>query len=224
MFEPFVQVDSSTSRRYGGSGLGLSICKQLCELLGGDIGVEPGPGGVGSRFWFSVLCADGQPVVPELPSPSIAADRPLAVLVAEDTPIISNLIRNLLTKEGHEPTMVVNGAEAVAIVQSRAFDLVLMDIQMPGMDGVSATRAIRSLPGACSQIPIIALTANAMASEREQYLAAGMNDCVTKPIRPAELFRAIAAGAAGRAAGAEHRAKRNKCSDEAEPIGSASPV
>jgi CheY-like chemotaxis protein len=153
--------------------------------------------------------------VPELPSPSIVADRPLAVLVAEDTPIISNLIRNLLTKEGHEPTMVGDGAEAVAMVQSRAFDLVLMDVQMPGMDGVSATRAIRSLSGACSGIPIIALTANAMASEREQYLAAGMNDCVTKPIRPAELFRTIAACAAGRSAETEHGAERNKCGDVA---------
>ena len=224
LFDPFIQVDSSTSRRYGGSGLGLSICKQLCELLDGDIGVEPGPGGVGSRFWFNVLCADGQPVVPELPSPSIAAGRPLAVLAAEDTPIISNLIRNLLLKEGCAPTMVGNGAEAVAMVQTGAFDLVLMDVQMPEMDGVSATRAIRSRPGARSGIPIIALTANAMASEREQYLAAGMNDCVTKPIRPAELFRAIAACTAGRAAEVEHRAERNKCNDDAEPIRSASTV
>ncbi|WKA29117.1 MHYT domain-containing protein [Bradyrhizobium roseum] len=224
LFEPFIQVDSSTSRRYGGSGLGLSICKQLCDLLDGDIGVEPGPGGVGSRFWFSVLCAEGQPVVPELPSPSIAADRPLAVLVAEDTPIISSLIRSLLLKEGCEPTMVVNGAEAVAMVRTRAFDLVLMDVQMPEMDGVSATRAIRSLPGAHSGIPIIALTANALASEREQYLAAGMNDCVTKPIRPVELFRAIAACTAGRAAQAEHGSERNECGDDAEPIKSASTV
>lgn len=146
------------------------------------------------------------------------------MLVAEDTPIISNLICNLLTKAGHEPTMVGNGAEAVAMVQSRAFDLVLMDIQMPGMDGVSATRTIRSLPGACGGIPIVALTANAMASEREQYLAAGMNDCVTKPIRPAELFRAIAACAAGRTAEAEHEAERNKCGDNAEPVRSASTV
>ena len=198
LFEPFIQVDSSTSRRYGGSGLGLSICKGLCELLDGDIGVDEGPGGVGSRFWFTVCCAEGRPVVPETHSPPIAVDRPLAVLVAEDTPIIASLIRSLLLKEGCEPTMVGNGAEAVAMVQSRAFDLVLMDVQMPDMDGVSATRAIRGLPGACGGIPIIALTANAMASEREQYLAAGMTDCVTKPIRPAELFRAMAACMAGR--------------------------
>ncbi len=207
LFEPFVQVDSSTSRRYGGSGLGLSICKGLCELLDGDIGVDAGPGGAGSRFWFTVCCTEGQPVVPELPSPSIAIDRPLAVLVAEDTPIIANLIRNLLTKEGCEPTVVGNGAEAVAMVQRQAFDLVLMDVQMPDMDGVSATRAIRALPGPCSGIPIVALTANAMASEREQYLAAGMTDCLTKPIRPAELFRAIAA-----------------CTAEREPHDSAAPV
>lgn len=95
---------------------------------------------------------------------------------------------------------------------------------MPGMDGVSATRAIRSLPGARSGIPIVALTANAMASEREQYLAAGMNDCVTKPIRPAELFHAIAACAAGRTAEAEHGAERNKCGDNAEPVRGASTV
>lgn len=99
-----------------------------------------------------------------------------------------------------------------------------MDIQMPGMDGVSATRAIRSLPGARSGIPIVALTANAMASEREQYLAAGMNDCVTKPIRPDELFRTNAACTAGRTAEAEHGAERNKCRDDAEPVRSGSTV
>ena len=198
LFEPFTQADTSTSRRFGGSGLGLSICKGLCELLDGEIGVDEGPGGTGSRFWFTVCCTEGRPTAPEVPSPSIAPDRPLAVLVAEDTPIISTLIRNLLTGEGHVPTIVGNGAEAFAMVQSKAFDLVLMDVQMPDMDGVSATRAIRALPDACSTIPIIALTANAMASERAQYLAAGMTDCVTKPIRPAELFRAIAACMAGR--------------------------
>ena len=217
LFEPFIQVDSSTSRRYGGSGLGLSICKRLCELLHGDIGVEPGPGGVGSRFWFTVCCADGQPVVPELPSPPIAGDRPLAVLVAEDTPIISTLIRNLLIKEGHEPTMVGNGSEAVAMVQTKAFDLVLMDVQMPEMDGVSATRAIRHLGGIHSEIPIIALTANAMASEREQYLAAGMTNCVTKPIRPAELFGAMAACTARR----EAKAELDVAGDDAGPMRSA---
>ncbi len=210
LFEPFVQIDSSTSRRYGGSGLGLSICKGLCDLLDGDIGVDEAPGGIGSRFWFTVRCAQGQPVVPETQSPPIAADRPLAVLVAEDTPIISKLIRNLLSKEGHEATMVGNGAEAVAMVQSRPFDLVLMDVQMPDMDGVSATRAIRSLPGACRDIPIIALTANTTSSEREQYLATGMTDCVTKPIRPAELFRAMAACTA-----------RPEAADRAAPVAGA---
>lgn len=122
----------------------------------------------------------------------MAATNPLNVLVAEDTPIIAGLVRRLLVKEGHDPTVVANGAEAVAMIQRKVFAVVLMDIQMPELDGISAARSIRRIPGPVGNIPIIALTANTAAHERESYLAAGITDCVTKPIRPDELFRSIA--------------------------------
>ncbi|WP_431204587.1 MHYT domain-containing protein [Bradyrhizobium betae] len=192
LFTPFEQADTSTSRRYGGSGLGLSICRKLCDLLKGDIGVAQRPAGAGSRFWFWVPCTKGTAVGPELPSPPLALTKSLSVLVAEDTPIIASLIRSLLAQEGHRATMVVNGREAVAMVQNRPFDLLLMDIQMPELDGVSAARTIRALPAPIASIPIIALTANTTAYDRDAYAAAGITDCVTKPIRPHELFRSIA--------------------------------
>lgn len=191
LFQPFVQADSSISRRYGGSGLGLSVSRQLCRLMGGDIALDRNCGETGSRFWFTVGCRMAQSSSKQMPSPSIVADCRWAVLVAEDTEIIAKLVRGILQAEGHEPTVVSSGAEALAMVQTRQFDVVLMDIQMPGMDGVTATRAIRRLEGPAGAIPIIALTANTTPDEREDYIRAGMNDCVSKPIRPAELFRAI---------------------------------
>jgi two-component system, sensor histidine kinase len=190
VFDAFVQADTSISRKYGGSGLGLAICKQLCVMMGGEIGVESSPG-KGSRFWFAVKSRRGHaPAVK--PEPVIApVDRPLQILVAEDSPIIATLISSLLRKHGFQPTMVVNGARALEAVSSKMYDLVLMDVQMPEMDGISATKAIRQLTGPERDVPIIALTANALVGQRETYLAAGMNDYVTKPIQPPLLFLAI---------------------------------
>ncbi|MDU1666033.1 MAG: ATP-binding protein [Bradyrhizobium sp.] len=190
IFDPFVQADTSISRKYGGSGLGLAICRQLCTIMGGSIGVDSELGR-GSRFWFETKCRCGEALA--LPAETIVAsvDRPLDILVAEDSPIIATLIQSLLVKQGFRPTMVVNGAEAIAAISDKVYDLVLMDVQMPEMDGISATKAIRQLPGPERCVPIIALTANALVGQRETYLAAGMNDYVTKPIQPPLLFAAI---------------------------------
>jgi len=190
LFNPFVQADTSISRKYGGSGLGLAISKQLCEMMGGAIGIESGIE-EGSTFWFNIKCAIGSPRVADAPALVPDTDGSFDILVAEDSPIIATLISTLLGKRGLHPDLVVNGVEAVDAVKKKRYDIVLMDVNMPEMDGISATRAIRNLPGAENAVPIIALTANALAGQRESYLAAGVDDYVTKPIQPATLFEAI---------------------------------
>ncbi|MBV9562725.1 MAG: response regulator [Bradyrhizobium sp.] len=193
LFSPFVQSDTSVSREYGGTGLGLAICRQLCRTMGGDAGVESAPG-AGSRFWFTVRCRMGRP--PEAKSPPLqpADDRgadDLRVLVAEDNRILRELILKLLSRRGYKADVVENGAQAVEAVRIGAYDLVLMDMQMPELDGVSATIAIRQLAGEARHVPVVALTANALVGQREACLAAGMNDFVTKPIQPELLYGVI---------------------------------
>uniref|UniRef100_Q07SC8 Sensory/regulatory protein RpfC n=1 Tax=Rhodopseudomonas palustris (strain BisA53) TaxID=316055 RepID=Q07SC8_RHOP5 len=192
LFNPFVQADTSISRKYGGTGLGLAICKQLALMMGGEIGVRSGPE-PGSTFWFTVHCGicAAATIANKQVDPVLAGDLFLEILVAEDSPIIASLISTLLGKRSYTADVVGNGHLAVAAVQAKRYDLVLMDVQMPEMDGISATRAIRALPGTERNIPIIALTANAFVGQRESYLAAGMDDCVTKPIQPNDLFAAI---------------------------------
>ncbi len=181
------------SRTYGGTGLGLAICKQLCHAMGGDIGVESRPGH-GSRFWFTVQCAVGerpQVVAPPL-QPVIASEATaFSILVVDDTPIIRGLITKLLSRLGYQADLACNGRDAVAAVQDKSYDLVLMDMQMPELDGISATAEIRRLNGPARDVPIIALTANALAGQREICVAAGMNDFLTKPIDPDALGAAI---------------------------------
>jgi CheY-like chemotaxis protein len=193
LFTPFTQADNSVSRKYGGTGLGLAICKQLCQIMGGDIEVESEPGH-GSKFAFTVQCRVGLP--PRAAAPSLAPTievnaAALDILVAEDNDIIRKLISKLLARRGYRADLVCNGKEAVEAVQKKFYHLVLMDMQMPLMDGIAATEAIRRLSGPERTVPIIALTANALVGQRETCLAAGMNSFLTKPIQPDALYAAI---------------------------------
>lgn len=187
LFQPFSQVDSSTSRRFGGTGLGLAICKRIVEELGGSIGVESSPG-IGSQFWFDVPAAVADAPEPErtppAPAPAPSPARGLHILVAEDHPMNRDVIRQFLEKLNQSADVVTDGAEAVAAVMRRHYDLVIMDMQMPVMDGIEATRNMRKLG---INVPIVALTANASDSDRDACIEAGMNGFESKPISLAAL-------------------------------------
>ena len=191
LFQRFSQVDGSIRREFGGTGLGLAISKKLVERMGGTIGVESRLG-AGSTFWFAVgLPAAGSP--PRLPPPQ-APERtvsPRRILLAEDLVVNQELVRAVLEREGHTVEVAQDGWEAVIAVQTNPYDLVLMDVQMPGMDGVTATRRIRALPGPMGEVPVIALTANVLPAQVAAFRAAGMNDHIGKPFRREELRAAI---------------------------------
>ena len=194
LFARFTQADNSTSRLYGGTGLGLAICKQLVELMGGQIGVDSMPG-LGSSFWFTIPCPVGE-AGEESGAKStlelaLAPSKKLHVLVAEDNAVNQLFIRTLLEKAGHEVCIADNGAEALAAVQQAQYDIVLMDMQMPKMDGLEATRRIRALPAPLSDIPILALTANASDEQRQACLDEGMDGFLGKPVDREKLFTAL---------------------------------
>ena len=196
LFTEFTQVDSSISRRFGGSGLGLAICRRLIERMGGTISVESAPG-VGSTFHFDVLLTLPRGDAPRgeaaaMPEPTAAA--PVVarrVLVAEDNATNRLVATRMLERMGHSVAAVEDGRAAVNAVSRAGFDVVLMDVMMPEMDGLAATRAIRALPGPPGRIAVIGLTANAMATDQERCLAAGMTLFETKPISAARLGAAI---------------------------------
>jgi len=186
LFQPFTQLGSSTARRFGGTGLGLVITQRLIEMMGGTIGVDSQPG-TGTRFWFTLpfqsAPGDATPRPGKTsPTETMTVLRPLRILLAEDNRINQMLVSTMLRKAGHTVDVVDNGLLAVAAVTHQTFDVVLMDMQMPEMDGEQATRAIRAFPSAQSRIPIVALTADAMPEHCARYLAAGVNDLVAKPI------------------------------------------
>ncbi|MFM8900005.1 MAG: ATP-binding protein [Burkholderiales bacterium] len=194
LFDRFTQADSSTARRYGGSGLGLAISKELAELMKGSLSVESRLG-VGSTFELRVplVVGDRRKLVQLELSGDVAqrAAHSLRILVAEDNGVNQILIKAILDQMGHYSDIVADGIEAVRQVQQAQYDLLLMDIQMPEMDGQAATQAIRALGGIYAQIPIIAMTANAMVQDRNTYLGSGMTDYVSKPIVVRQLALAI---------------------------------
>lgn len=192
LFQRFSQGDSSISRSYGGTGLGLAISKALIGRMGGEIGVESQLG-QGARFWIELTAepaAEAEPAT--VPAPKTATDRAARVLLVDDHPMNRELGKALLTLAGCDVVTADDGAQALEAVQADSFDLVLMDVHMPRMDGLTATRAIRALPGPLAAIPIIALSADVLPEQIARCRAAGMDDHVAKPIRREDLIAAVA--------------------------------
>ena len=188
IFDAFSQADETTTRTYGGTGLGLTISRQLVSLMGGTLCVRSTPG-QGSEFWFDValpLAPDGEACPQSDVGAVHSGPQPLAlrILVVDDVPTNRVLVGKLLQRAGHDAVYANDGAQAVALVQAEPFDGVLMDMQMPVMDGVQAAAEIRAWERASARepLPMVALTANAMPADQQRCLQAGMDDCLTKPI------------------------------------------
>lgn len=207
MFQAFSQADTSVSRKYGGTGLGLSISKKLVNLMHGSIGVESELK-VGSKFWFEIPLFRGQKIQITQPAPAksveslaIVCKKPFRILVAEDNPINQKVTLRQLEKLGYYADAVANGLEAISALNLVPYDLVLMDCQMPELDGYEATKRIRALPcKTLSRIPIVALTANAFSTDRDLCLQVGMNDYMAKPIKLEDLTKVINAWVNNKAA------------------------
>ncbi|HQP35763.1 MAG TPA: response regulator, partial [Polyangiaceae bacterium] len=197
LFTSFGQLDGSTTRKFGGAGLGLAISKQIVERMGGSIGVVSAPG-KGSTFWFTVRFGNAESAATaEIPLERSASEveslPPARVLLAEDNKTNQVLVRSLLERKGCSVDIVATGFEAVEAVARGGYDLVLMDVQMPGMDGFEATRRIRSHERSDSRpaVPIVALTAHALKGDREACLSCGMDEYISKPIEASQLYAAI---------------------------------
>lgn len=194
LFEPFQQADTSTTRKYGGTGLGLVISKQLAALMDGKVGVQSEVG-KGSTFWFTANLALNR-LMEEEDEPLNISDEKLEtiegkyILLVEDNELNQQVAMEILEDMGFVIDIAENGEIAVSKVNEKNYDIILMDMQMPVMDGVEAAKQIRKNPK-CESVPIIAMTANAMATDRERCLKAGMNDHITKPIDPKKLLAVL---------------------------------
>ena len=193
IFKPFTQLDYKLSRKRGGAGLGLAISKELVELMNGEIWVESEPDR-GSTFQFTILAESAKGKYQDLKETSndtayknLSEQNPLAIMVAEDSPINQKVIVKMLMKMGYRPDAVADGREVLQVLKIRHYDLILMDINMPEMDGVTATMEIRKIWPATEQPCIVAVTAFAMESDRETCLEAGMNDYIAKPVLKKDL-------------------------------------
>jgi CheY-like chemotaxis protein/HPt (histidine-containing phosphotransfer) domain-containing protein len=196
LFQSFEQADTSTTRAYGGTGLGLAICKELAQLMGGDVGVSSVPG-KGSTFWFTARLAIGGAAAPADAPPPVPAAEPASlkgahILLVEDNAFNQQIGLEMLEEAGAAVRLAGNGAEALEQLEDARFDCVLMDVQMPVMDGLEATRRIRA-DARLAGLRVLAMTATATSDERERCLAAGMDDFIAKPIQPALLVRTVAA-------------------------------
>ncbi|MDD2743862.1 MAG: response regulator, partial [Rhodocyclaceae bacterium] len=194
LFDAFKQADSSTTRKFGGTGLGLAITKHLAHAMGGEAGVDSQLGH-GSCFWFTVRLEKNAAfspltVMPEYEVPAFEALAGHHVLIVEDEPINREIAGELLSDAGVSSDCAEDGRQAVERVRNNHYDLILMDMQMPEMDGLEATRQIRQLPG-CAMLPIVAMTANAFSEDRERCRVAGMTDFMSKPIDPDVLFATL---------------------------------
>ncbi len=194
VFKDFFQVDSSLSRQYGGIGLGLAIARRIIEKHGGRMGLESEEGN-GSTFWFELPIGDLETIRPPESCAEVRSDAQddgeLSILVAEDVGVNRKVVDAILNRMGHKVTLCGNGRQAVQECLSKRFDVVLMDMQMPEMDGLEATRQIRSSNGMSCEAPIIALTANVFESDKQTCLQAGMTGFVSKPISRQKLQQAI---------------------------------
>ena len=199
LFEPYAQGGSSVAVNYGGTGLGLSIARRLAKLMSGELGCESAPD-MGSMFWFTIRVREADTTAKEVEQavqrlhagqPPVTEPVRSHVLIVEDNDVNRLLIAAYLDQFGLTYETAVNGQEAVSMVQERRYDVVLMDIMMPVMDGLEATKQIRALDNPLASLPIIALTANAMKGDRETYLASGLDGYISKPLSSADLFSAL---------------------------------